>query len=57
MKNVSVVLIVVAAIAAIIAGITRLADVEIMGVAHRVWAGVAAILLLFSIAINTLPKN
>lgn len=57
MKNLSTILIVVAAIAAILAGVTRLVDVEILGVAHRVWAGISAILLLFSIAINTLPKS
>ncbi len=43
-------------IIAVIGGISRLMGIPFM-VESRVWAGAAAILLLASIAINTLPKE
>lgn len=43
-------------IIAVIGGISRIICVPFM-VDSRVWAGAAAILLLASIAINTLPKE
>jgi len=43
-------------IIAVIGGISRLVRTPIM-VDSRVWAGAAAILLLASIAINTLPRE
>lgn len=56
MRNLSVWIIIVAVIIALIGGILRLCSAEFIA-ASRVWAGVAAILLLTSIGINTLPKK
>ena len=56
MRKLSLTLIIIAAVCAVIGGILRLAMVELIA-ASRVWAGVSAILLLASIALNTLEKE
>jgi len=56
MKKVSVYFIWTALIVALIGGISRLSGVPFYA-ESRVWAGVAAILLLASIAINTLKEE
>lgn len=56
MRNLSVWIIIVSVIIALIGGILRLCGADFIA-ASRVWAGVAAILLLTSIGINTLPKK
>jgi hypothetical protein len=56
MRKKSVPLICSAGTIAVIGGISRLM-VRPFFVESRVWAGVAIVLLLISIAINTLPKE
>ena len=56
MRKVSLGLIGAAGVISIVGGISRLMVCPII-VDSRVWAGAAAILLLFTIAMNTLPKD
>ncbi|MBI4656250.1 MAG: hypothetical protein HY746_05825 [Elusimicrobia bacterium] len=56
MKKMSVYFIWIALIVAFLGGLSRLTYIPFF-VESRVWAGVAAILLLASIAINTLQKE
>jgi len=56
MKKLSFHFIWIALVAAFLGGISRLMCVPFI-VESRVWAGAAAILILASIAINTLEKN
>jgi len=57
MKKLSNILIIVGAVAALIAGTCQLARPFIFIIGPKAWIGIAAILLLTSIAINTLPKE
>ena len=56
MRTLSTLLIILAAAASLVGGISRLILVPLIA-ESRVYAGVAAILLLFAIALNTLGKK
>lgn len=56
MKNIACAAIVVAMTMAVAGGISRLTMIPFF-VVSRVWAGAAVVLLLFAIALNTLPEE
>ena len=57
MRGVSVLSIIVAVITALIGLISRIRVAPVFGLESKAFAGIAALFLIFAIAVNTLPED